>query len=329
MEQPLLIIANPDLSPRWATKDYSLDLAWGSSENNYTLTGSFSELLQQGWWWYFDNSPYAGRIDSIRPNVVNGDSTITYAGRTVSGLFEDKVLSPDTGKDYVTVEATQYEISKELIRRANLTEVIQPLDTGNSSIIQYQFDRYGQMWDRILQLCTAKQLRPVVQCVNNRIYFGLNQQQTLTNTLDSNLFDFKIESNLPYNHIVGAGQGDLDKRIITHLYADKQGNISKIPTFTGVEERTYYYDYTAADQQTLEDEATKKLQEFQQSQTTITVTMHDDTPANMWDRLTAADQITGMTVSATITKQILKASNGIATISVEAGNTSIQNKGEQ
>ena len=57
--------------------------------------------------------------------------------------------------------------------------------------------------------------------------------------------------------------------------------------------------------------------------------MHDGTPANMWDRLTAADQITGMTVSATITKQILKASNGTAIISVEAGNTSVQNKGEQ
>lgn len=89
-------------------------------------------------------------------------------------------------------------------------------------------------------------------------------------------------------------------------------------TLFGVDEICALYDYSNADEEKLEEEGRKKLQEYQ-THGSVEVEAHDDIDVDVGDVISARDNAHGRTVSAEVAKKIVKVSRGVATYSYEVG----------
>ena len=165
-----------------------------------------------------------------------------------------------------------------------------------------------------------------INAKDNRILLGIAPVETIGNTVDSDLVDFKAETkHRTVNHLIGLGEEDLKNRYVSEWYADQQGNVSRKQTLTGVGEITEIYDYSCAEQQTLDDNTMKRLQELQTG-CSVDVTLSESIGERLRvdDVVTASDHNTGLTVTAKVTKRIIKISDGIMTTSCEVGQSVVR-----
>ena len=56
-----------------------------------------------------------------------------------------------------------------------------------------------------------------------------------------------VIDNMGINHLICGGSGELQNRMIRHLYIDNNGNISSTQYYFGLDERTAFYDYPNAE----------------------------------------------------------------------------------
>ena len=98
-----------------------------------------------------------------------------------------------------------------------------------------------------------------------------------------------------------------------------KGNVSQSQSLKGVDEIAQVYDYSNAETAELNQKTREKLQELQ-SEGDVKVTVHEDTGIlfDVGDTVTARDNLTGITVNASITKKIVKVSGGVLFVDYEA-----------
>ena len=79
------------------------------------------------------------------------------------------------------------------------------------------------------------------------------------------------------------------------------------------------YDYSSAEADELAKNTKKKLQDLQ-SEGEVKVTVHEDSGIvfDVGDTVTARDNLTGITVTAAISKKIVKVSGGVMSVDYEA-----------
>ena len=108
-------------------------------------------------------------------------------------------------------------------------------------------------------------------------------------------------------------------RVVVHWYADAKGNVSQSQSLKGVDEITQVYDYSNAETAELNQKTREKLQELQ-SEGDVKVTVRDDANVvfDVGDTVTARDNLTSITVNASITKKIVKVSGGVLSVDYEA-----------
>ena len=165
----------------------------------------------------------------------------------------------------------------------------------------------------------ASGMKPTMRFANGRVALSAAPIVDYANKVDSDLLDFTITSvHRCVNHLVCAGTGELEDRAVVHFYADGSGNVSHTQTFFGVDEICALYDYSNADEEKLEEEGKKKLQEYQ-TQGSVEVEAHDDIDVDVGDVISARDNAHGRMVTATVAKKIVKVSRGVATYSYEVG----------
>lgn len=117
MSDPLLVYAIGS-TPLGETPNFTLDLAWGRTENNFALTLTDPNLrLDKRTWIYLDGTPWGGIIDAIEPSKTGSTRSIQYEGRTFSGVLAGKILSPDPHQDYLTVSGSPATILNRLLKR--------------------------------------------------------------------------------------------------------------------------------------------------------------------------------------------------------------------
>ena len=112
---------------------------------------------------------------------------------------------------------------------------------------------------------------------------------------------------------------DLEARVVVHWYADAKGNVSQTQSLRGVDEITQVYDYSNAETAELNQKTCEKLQDLQ-SEGEVKVAVHEDSGIvfDVGDTVTARDNLTGITVNATISKKIVKVSGGVMSVDYEA-----------
>lgn len=320
-----VILADGKLTPHASVSQVTLDWACGTDENDFELTIDDPDApeIERGWYFWLDGSDVGGRIVDRRVSVAGGTSTTIWIGQSWTGMLAAKILQPDANQDYLTVSGKLPDILKNLLKRIGLDTVF-TVDSSDASILSnwmFQNPRYVDAYTGLRTLLASCGRRLDFKASGNKILLGIVPVQTIANTIDSDLVDFKAETNRrAVNHLIGLGSQDLKNRLVVNCFADAKGAVSDKQTFSGVDEVCAIYDYSNADYDALKSETKKHLQELQTGGS-VEVTLSDEVGDGLRvdDKIVATDQASGVNVTAMVTKRIVKIDSGILTSTFEVG----------
>ena len=320
-----LIVTDTNGIPTGSYASWTLDLAYGSGENDFDLR--CPACLEPGCRWWVDGTGWGGIVDDVKTSVTGGEGELTYHGRDWHGLLASKILEPDKGRDYLTMSGTIGTLLRTVISRIGLQDII-TVTEGTSKTARWQFDRYCDAWSGLLKMLRASGLRLRITAAQNGVTVDAPPITAAGDLIDSDLIDFDATlASHPINHLICLGKGELKDRIVVHWYADHKGALSHTQTIEGADERTSVYELSNADVAELETKGKTKLQELRDTGS-IDVDVTDGIDLDVGDTVTGRDNTTGIKVTAEITKKIVKISDGIPTVTYEATTASTETTGE-
>ena len=298
--------------------DFTLDLAFGSDENAFSLECEAAHALEEGQFVFIDGTEYGGVVDEVTYEAGREASgAVLCKGRTWHGILAGKRLLPDSGSGYLSVSGKAGDVLASLIERMGLSGLFSAASDDTS--VSYTFDRFVDGYSGLKAMAKANGRKVAMRRKGGKVEISLPPAVDYANKVDSDLLDFTLTSvHRCVNHLVCAGTGELEDRAVVHFYADAAGNVSHTQSLFGVDEISALYDYSNADESKLEEEGRKKLQEYQ-TQGSVEVQAHDDIDVDVGDVISARDNAHGRTVTATVAKKIVKVSRGVATYSYEVG----------
>lgn len=316
-----LVVTDSNWKDLGMVEDFTLDLAFGIEENDFTL--DIDADIEPKSLVYIDGTEYGGIISDQSSTVVKKRGRETdersYTGTTWHGMMEEKILRPDSGQDYLTVYGEANSVLQSLIGRMRLNDLF-TASTANSGIqINYQFERYvaGYTGIRAMLKSSAARLKMVYK--SGFVELSAVPVVDYTDDINSELIQFDIEKSFrPVNHLVCLGEGELRNRTVVDLYADANGNVSKVQSLFGVDEVSAVYDYTNADAAELEEKGTEKLQDLQ-GDGTVSVTVTPTTDYAVGDIISAKNYKYGIFVEAEVTKKIIAIEKGVLKVEYEVG----------
>lgn len=315
-----LVVTDISGAPVGSTADYDLDLDYGlgTASNDFTLTVHGNIMPVPGGLVFVDGTDVGGVVDRLKDTVSNGESTLTWTGRTWSGVLAGKVIQPDNGSDYLRVSGPVSSIVSNILSRVGLDSTF-TVDSQSSSkeISGYSFDRYVDAWTGVSKLLKSSGLKLSFRETDNTVYILISP--IVDHVEDTDLIDFTVEKTYRrVNHLIGLGAGQLKNRRVVHWYADADGKVSKTQTLRGVDEIAATYDYSSDDQSKFDDDVRKKLLDAQ-GEGTVDVTVPDGISLDIGDIVHGRDNESGLTVTAQVARKIVKASNGLMSVSYQVG----------
>lgn len=314
----VLVVHDPERVDLRELLDFELDLAFGSDENAFELTCAEGLAPAEGQLVFVDGSEYGGVVDEASYEAGReATGTVTCKGRTWHGVLAGKRLLPDSGSGYLSVSGKAGDVLASLIGRMGLSDLFSA--ASDDSAVSFTFERFCDGYSGLKAMAEANGRKVAMRRKGGKVEISLPPAVDYASKVDSDLLDFTLTSvHRCVNHLVCAGTGELEDRAVVHFYADEAGNVSHTQTLFGVDEIAALYDYSNADEEKLEEEGRKKLQEYQ-TQGSVEVEAHDDIDVDVGDVISARDNSHGRTVTATVAKKIVKVSRGVATYSYEVG----------
>ena len=314
----VLVVHDPERGDLRELLDFELDLAFGSDENAFELTCAEGLAPAEGQLVFVDGSEYGGVVDEASYEAGReATGTVTCKGRTWHGVLAGKRLLPDSGSGYLSVSGKAGDVLASLIGRMGLDGLFSA--AADDSQVGHTFERFCDGYSGLKAMAQANGRKVAMRRRGGKVELSLPPVVDYASKVDSDLLDFTLTSvHRCVNHLVCAGTGELDDRAVVHFYADSAGNVSHTQSLFGVDEIAALYDYSNADEEKLEEEGRKKLQEYQ-TKGSVEVEAHDDIDVDVGDVISARDNAHGRTVTATVAKKIVKVSRGVATYSYEVG----------
>ena len=301
-----VILADDKLTPHASVSRVTLDWACGTDENDFELTidDALAPNISQGWYFWLDGSDVGGRIVDRRVSVAGGTSTTSWIGQSWTGMLAAKILQPDPRQDYLTVSGKLPDILTGLMKRIGLDCVFTVQSDDSSTVTNWRFEnpRYVDAYTGFRNLLASCGRRLDFQAKDDHILLGIIPVGIIANTIDSDLVDFRAETNRRApNHLIGLGSQELKNRLVVDCFADAKGAVSDKQTFSGVDEVCATYDYSNADSATLKSETKKHLQELQTGGS-VEVTLSDEVGDGLRvdDKIVATDQASGVNVTAVV-----------------------------
>lgn len=314
----VLVVHDPERGDLRELLDFELDLAFGSDENAFELTCAEGLAPAEGQVVFVDATEYGGVVDKTSYDAGrDATGTVTCKGRTWHGVLAGKRLLPDEGSARLSVDGKAGEVLASLVERMGLSGLFSA--AADDAAVSYTFERFCDGYSGLKAMAKANGRKVAMRRRGGKVELSLPPAMDYANKVDSDLLDFTLTSvHRCVNHLVCAGTGELEDRAVVHFYADAAGNVSHTQSLFGVDEISALYDYSNADEEKLEEEGRKKLQEYQ-TQGSVEVVAHDDIDVDVGDVISARDNAHGRTVSAEVAKKIVKVSRGVATYSYEVG----------
>lgn len=316
-----LIVTDATGKPVASHASYTLDLAFGSGENDFDLQVE-DAALKAGSRIMIDGTEYGGIIDDTDVDVDGGLSTVTWHGRDWHGVLASKIIEPDRNNDYLTLSGTIPFIMRTLVSRAGLQGLFTVTEESADHKTTCQFDRYVDLYSGLVKMLRASGLKLRLRNDGDKVSMSAMPVRTIGDSIDSDLIDFTAKQAAhPINHLICLGKGELKDRTVIHWYADANGTFSHTQTLKGLDERTATYELSNAEADELEDKGRQKFQELRNT-STIDVDIPDGIDADVGDLVTGRDNNTGLVVTAEISKKIVKVSGGVLTVTYESGRAS-------
>lgn len=303
--------------------EYDFDLAFGADENDFECTMDYEQhCCQEGYFLYFENTEYGGRVDSIYTD--SDASEVKYCGATWHGILESKVLEPDTGEDYLVLSGEANSVLNALIQRMNLQGLFSAsAEDSGVTIKNYQMNRYVEGYTGIRKMLKAFGAKLSISFKLGVVTLAAVPvvDYTKDEQFDSDMVPLKVKKNYrAVNHLICLGKGELAERTVIHLYADKDGNISRTQSLFGLDEVTRKLDYPSVEsEEELLSKGMEELEKYQNKDEVNIDFISDEESYDIGDIVGAKDRITGLEVSTEITKKIVTVQNGVTKISYKVG----------
>lgn len=303
--------------------EYNLDLAFGADENDFECILDYEQhCCQKGYFLYFENTEYGGRVDSIHTDSAAGE--VKYSGDTWHGILESKVLEPDAGEDYLVLSGEANAVLNTLIQRMSLQGLfLASAEDSGITIKNYQMNRYVEGYTGIRKMLKAFGAKLSISFKLGVVTLAAVPvtDYTKDEQFDSDMVPLKVKKNYrPVNHLICLGKGELAERTVIHLYADKDGNISRTQSLFGLDEVTRKLDYPSVEsEEELLSKGMEELEKYQNKDEVNIDFISDEESYDIGDIVGAKDHITGLEVSTEITKKIVTVQNGVTKISYKVG----------
>lgn len=195
----------------------------------------------------------------------------TLKGFTWRGLISQiGPILPPSGSDYRVVSGEANTVIKNLLNGKLGDFFTVSSEASGCTISSYQFPLYINYLDGIETMLESYGYRLKITAQKTasnepiQILVEAVEASLVQGTFnDDNGIPMAFETNnMGINHLVCGGSGELQQRMIVHLYIDSNGNVSQTQTFTGFDERVDFFDYPNAESEDdLVDSGTKELLE--------------------------------------------------------------------
>ena len=322
--EPVLIYTDKYHVDVGAIQTFEMDLAFGADEQDFEIAFSKPELTG-GELLYIDGTEYGGIIDAVTHSTET-ESAI-YKGRTWHGMLAGKIVKPPSGQNYYTLSGDANACIRSLLTKVGLSSVLTGRTANAGITVNYQFERFCNAYDGLLKMLASANAVLRIERHDGITELWAEPRTTITDEADSDLMDFAITDSVRVpNHLVCAGEGELQERVVVDLYADSSGNVSQTQTFTGVDEIAVLYSYNNADQTELVKEGTKELKSYQLGGgADLQVNSKGDW--HVGDSIQVRDNKSGTVITSTINKKIVKVVDGVLSVDYEVGTASAQSYG--
>lgn len=315
-----LIYTNKAREDIGVLQDYDMDLAFGADENNFECSvPASSHCCEAGSMLYMEGTEYGGIVDSIESNTETKE--VTYKGRTWHGILNSKVIQPDSGEAYLTVTGEANAVIASLLSRLALTDLFgASSEDSGLTISSYKMNRYITGYDGIAKMLGTVGGKLKVSFEGDKVVLSAAAAHDYTQDeeFDADLVPFHAKRKYTgVNHLICLGSGQLEERMVIHLYADTEGNISDTQTQFGLDEVCSIYEYSNVESE--EDLIKQGMEEFRGLTASDEISIDFDADSDSYDVgdiIGAVDGITGLTATAKIAKKIVTIKNGKITVSL-------------
>jgi hypothetical protein len=301
--------------------DIDVDIEVGTasdSSNDFVMsTATIQSLNPYGW--YIDGTELGGIFEYSQGSTEHDYSTLM--GWSWRGLMALSIISPPANSDYKVVSGEANTIIRSML--ANVLGGFFNVSTRDSGLTlnNYQFPLYINTLDGIegmlekngyrLQIRTEKAslgepVRVYVEAVpSEQVQGSFNKDNRIPMTFTTN--------NMGINHLICAGEGQLQERMKVDLFLDANGNVTQTQHYFGFSERTSFYGYSGAEsEQDLIDNGTERLLELASSKS-LEMKAPQDLVLNIGDTVRGVFP-DGTEIISPIVNKIFKVTNGLVTV---------------
>ena len=304
-----IILRNKNGEDEFIIDPVSFDIAVGigdNAENDFELTvPANAPRAELGQFVYIEGTPYGGMITRIK-----SDGAYKWHGQTWQGLLNNRVILAPSDGDNVYFNGDMHQVLKNWLSWLSLTSVFEVSDEPCAIVANnYKVPLYSTLYEALTGALDALGGKLRIQCNDRRAVLSIIPRKDWTDDeeFDTALTNVKADIDfLPVNHLVCRGKGQKGERLAVELYADENGNISRMKSQSGIFQRDLYYDYSAADQATLEADGRKKLQQIIDEAKKLTVVLTDTSDRyDIGDIVGGFDDKTGWSAKAQVTKKVV------------------------
>ena len=304
---------------------YSLDLAYGSDENDFALTADIGFHLPKKSLVYIDGTEWGGVVRGCRPSTLGESPTNTITGQTWHGVLAESCICPDAGADYYESSGEANAALRALVARQGLGDLfdVSPEDSGFR--VSYRHERFADSYSSIRKMLrrSGAKLR-ISKEPGRKPELSAVEVGSHVDDGSSQRYGYELRVGTPYNHIICLGMGDLAERAVVHLYADADGNVSSVQTLFGLDERQYVYELSNREADELAEEGAKKLKELQAT-SMCELRLPEDESFDVGDVVGVIDDETGVSVVSDVTKVVVRiGGSGAPEVSNEIGDITVR-----
>lgn len=316
-----LILATKDgndiCSLVYSKSDFSI-----GNTNDFEITISLADWnsnIKVGCRVYSPKSEIGGIIGGIKTDTAA--DTITLTGYTWRGLLKKKVISPPANEAYKKVSGDLNDVLSEIIDN-NFNDIIVAKQSKSGISITYQFDRYTDMLSGFTKMLLQKNYKLKIEYIQQEQgaagfvevsavpIFDYSQKIELSQDSQVNFISEQVSNAC--NHLIALGKGELTDREVIHLYADRNGVVSNVQTFFGIDEVCETYEN--ANSENLKEDA---LKEFDNRIAKSTFKMDIASlgiDVDIGDIVGGRDYITGISAKKPLFEKIITTENGLTSI---------------
>jgi len=256
----------------------------------------------------------------------------------VGAIVEDEA---DTGTNDVTIEANDADevslVGRHLIisgdvnaciqfilDRTGLTDMFEASsEQAGTNIEMYQFKRFTDVFSGLSDMLSSTGLKLKLAFTGTKVLLTAEPivDYTQAEEFDSDQIAFQVKKNYKtVNHLICLGSGEMENRMVAHLYVDSDGKISETQTQFDMDEIVAVFDYSNAESKDeLISSGKERLRELS-APGDISIDFDADTGTyDIGDIVGAVDNVTHISVAETISKKIVTIKNGQVIISYKVG----------